>query len=236
VGFSLQKNGTQSLDMTDVRVTIQKAFQAWSDVPCPNAGGKFASMTFSQLDDVSCKKSQYNPQGQNVNVVIFRDDDWTYKGIDGTLAKTSVTYDDRTGEIFDADIEVNAAFNNLTVGDKNIAYDLQAIVTHEVGHFIGMAHSPDPDASMYASYAPGTTGPRKLNDDDVAGVCAVYPPGRTGACDPAPRGGFGPTCDDPTTTGCAMSKEPGGSEMTALATMGMFLGIAAVRKRRRATL
>src|ERR1700733_8608678 len=115
VGFSLQKNGTQSLDLEDTRIAVQKSFEAWSEVPCPDAGGKFGAMTFSELDDVDCHKSQYNADGPNVNVVLFQDNDWTYKGIDGTLAKTAVTFDDRTGEILDADIEVNAAFNNLTV-------------------------------------------------------------------------------------------------------------------------
>lgn len=203
LGFNLQKNGTQSLDLADVRVALQKSFQAWSEVPCP--GGKAASMTFSELEDVACKKSQYNADGRNVNIVLFRDDDWTYKGIDGTLAKTAVTYDDRTGEIFDADIEINAAFNNLTVGDARVAYDLRTIATHEAGHFIGMAHSSDPIASMYATYAPGTAAGRALADDDIAGVCAVYPPGRQAACDPTPKGGLGTACPDPTKSGCAVA-------------------------------
>jgi hypothetical protein len=231
VGYALQKNGTQSLDINDVRVAIQKSFQAWSDVPCPDQDNKFASMTFSELQDVSCKKSEYNKDGANVNVVIFKDDDWTYHGIDGTLAKTSVTYDDRTGEIFDADIEVNAAFNNLTVSDTKIGYDLQSIVTHEAGHFIGMAHSPDANASMYASYAQGTLGPRKLNDDDVAGVCAVYPPGRIGACDTTPRGGLGTTCDDPTTKSCAIASDTSTGELGGAAIIGLMV-LAGVRRRR----
>jgi Matrixin len=230
IGYSMQKNGTQSLGMKEARFAIQKSFQAWSDVPCPNADNKFATMTFTMMQDVSCRKSQYNKDGGNVNVVIFKDDDWTYKGIDGTLAKTSVTYDDRTGEIFDADIEINAAFNNLTVSDTDIGYDLQAIVTHEVGHFIGMAHSPDPSASMYASYAQGTLGPRHLNEDDAAAVCAVYPPDRIGACDPTPRGGLEPDCDDPATKGCAVGRDAGAGELGGVA---IVAAIVLARTRRR---
>ena len=54
-----------------------------------------------------------------------------YRGIDGTLAKTSVTYNDTTGEIYDADIEVNSAYNEITITDDPAAieYDLQAILT-----------------------------------------------------------------------------------------------------------
>ncbi len=231
IGYSLQKNGTQSLDSNDVRVAIRKAFQAWSDVPCPHAKNNYASMAFSELEAVSCDKSQYNSGGPNVNVVLFRDDDWTYRGIDGTLAKTSVTYDDRTGEIFDADIEVNAAMNDLTVSDSKISYDLQAIVTHEVGHFIGMAHSSDANASMYASYAPGTIGPRHVTEDDVSGVCGVYPPGREGACDPSPRGGLGPNCDAPANGGCSLGRYPLGRDAGAFAAL-VALALVARRRRR----
>jgi hypothetical protein len=236
VGYSLQKDGTQSLDINDVRVTIQKCFQAWSDMPCPDADGKYASMTFSELEDVSCKKVEYNKDGPNVNVVFFKDDDWTYKGIDGTLATTSVTYDDRTGEIYDADMAINAAFNDVTVSDTKIGYDLQSIVTHEVGHFIGLAHSPNADATMYASYARGTTGPRKLSDDDIAAVCTVYPPGRLGACDATPRNGLGKTCgDDPVggKTGCTVAGDSfragpragaaGPSELAGIAILGALV-------------
>jgi hypothetical protein len=232
VGFSLQKNGTQSLDFADVRLAIQQSFQAWSEVPCPDKSGSAATMTFSELDDVSCRTSEYNAKGQNVNVILFKDDDWTYHGIDGTLAKTSVTYDVHTGEIFDADIEVNAAENNLTVSDTQVGYDLRAIVTHEAGHFIGVAHSPDPDATMFATYTPGSISQRKLSADDLAAVCAIYPPDRIGACDPTPRGGFSGTCDHATTTGCAIASEGARGDVAGLGAIAFIGAIACFRRRR----
>ncbi len=232
LGFDLQKSGTQSLDLADVRIAVQKSFRQWSEVPCPALKGNLASLSFTELPDVACAKSQYNPDGQNVNVVLFRDDDWKYKGIDGTLAKTAVTYDDRTGEIFDADIEINAAFNNLTVGDAKVGYDLRTIVTHEAGHFIGLAHSPDPNASMYATYAPGTAAGRVLSDDDIAALCAVYPPGRQAACDSTPKGGIGASCDDPVKSGCAVapSLEAATPPLEALAGLGAFGTLALVTR------
>jgi hypothetical protein len=153
-------------------------------------------MTFEERAPVSCKKSEYNKEGKNLNVVLFQDDDWQYRGIDSTLAKTSVTYNDETGEIYDADIEVNTANNPMTITDDGpkIRYDLQAILTHEVGHFIGIAHSPESSAVMYASYSPGSIEQRTLTPDDVAAVCAIYPPKRAAACNVEPRGGFSPTC------------------------------------------
>lgn len=235
ISYATNKLGTQDLDPLDTRAIIKKTFQAWSDVPCPD--GKIASMTFQERDPVSCKKSQYNKTGPNVNVVLFQDDDWKYRGIDGTLAKTSVTYNDETGEIYDADIEVNTANNTVTITDdpRKVEYDLQAILTHEVGHFIGIAHSPNPDAVMYASYNPGSTSQRKLTADDVEAVCAIYPPNSGVPCETEPRNGFSGSCDDPEDKGICSVANVG----TADASMGM-LGVvfgtgflAAARARRR---
>jgi hypothetical protein len=206
VTYAMNELGTQDLDPGDTRDTIRKCFLAWTDVPC--AGGGNASMTFQERDPVSCKTSEYNKDGPNLNVVLFQDDDWTYHGIDGTLAKTSVTYNDQTGEIYDADIEVNAANNTLTITDDptKIEYDLQAILTHEVGHFIGIAHSPNGDAVMFASYSPGSVSQRVLTDDDIGAVCEIYPPNNGVACNLEPRGGFSATCGTTTSKGlCAVS-------------------------------
>jgi hypothetical protein len=198
VSYAMNELGTQDLDPVETRAIIRKTFQAWTEVPCPKGGN--ASMTFEERDPVSCKKSEYNKDAPNLNVVLFQDDDWKYRGIDGTLAKTSVTYNDETGEIYDADIEVNAANNTVTISDipKKIQYDLQAILTHEVGHFIGIAHSPESSAVMFASYSPGSISQRKLTPDDVAAVCAIYPPKNGVACNSTPRGGFSASCGSDT--------------------------------------
>lgn len=204
VSFSLQKNGTEKLDFQRMNAAVTKAFQHWAEMPCP--GGGSAAITFMPTEDVSCKKQQYNSTGPNVNVVFFEDEYFPYRGIDGTLAKTSVTYNDDTGEIYDADIVVNSANNHLTDVDppKQVDYDLEAIMTHEVGHFIGIAHSPDPDAVMSASYSTGSTSQRTLTPDDVGALCAIYPPGRKASCKSEPRGGFAASCDDAKSgSGCA---------------------------------
>lgn len=119
------------------------------------------------------------------------------------VALTSVLYDPATGRIMDADIEVNGwdggdaggVMGNPpqhgwyftcypdtqpglcnTYGQDACAYmDLQNTVTHEAGHFVGLAHSPVSGATMNATTSPGDTAKRALAPDDVAGVCAIYP-------------------------------------------------------------
>jgi len=49
--------------------------------------------------------------------------------------------------------------------------DLLTVATHEIGHNLGLDHSRDPDAIMFASYS----GPhRSLSPDDVAGIQSIY--------------------------------------------------------------
>ncbi len=138
------------------------------------------------------------------------------------VALTSVLYDPRTGRIFGADIELNgwdgtepgstlstathgwyfscldpAVVPTTTIctnyGDDGCHYiDLRNTVTHEVGHFLGLAHpcgepglppcsvsvpapgTPYSQRTMNPQTAPGEVSKRSLSADDVAGVCAIY--------------------------------------------------------------
>jgi hypothetical protein len=233
ISYATNKLGTQDLDPADTRAVIKKCFENWTDVKCPD--GTTAKMTFQELDPVDCKKSQYNKDGPNVNVVLFQDDNWIYHGIDGTLAKTSVTYNDETGEIYDADIEVNTANNTVTITDDpaKIEYDLESILTHEVGHFIGLAHSPDPAAVMFASYSPGSTGQRRLHPDDVAAICTVYPHDYEFACNTEPRNGFSGECPDPAKAALCSTVQGGGGASYEVAGLLGLASIVSIRSRRR---
>jgi hypothetical protein len=186
VGFSFQRDLSAKYDPELLRLAIRRAFFAWTQLPCP---GGAATLTFSENEDTACNASGFDDKGPNVNVVLFRDDDFPYKDEDNTLAKTTVTYDAKTGAILDADIEINSAFNELTFTAKNAVYDLESIMTHEVGHFIGIAHTPVPEATMYAAYETGSLDLRTLDQDDIDAACAIYPPERKVTCDPTPRGG-----------------------------------------------
>ncbi|XP_028755920.1 metalloendoproteinase 5-MMP-like [Neltuma alba] len=53
-------------------------------------------------------------------------------------------------------------------------FDLVWIGLHEVGHLLGLQHSKDPNAVMYAFMQPGKSK-RALGSDDIAGIKALYP-------------------------------------------------------------
>jgi len=241
VSFSLQEDSSVHIPIKYFRQVATRSFVAWSELEC-DAG--LSSLLFSEADDVACREAEYNPSGTNTNVLLFQDTKWQYSGVDNTLAKTTVTFDDDTGEILDADIEINHANNNFTINDDVVDYDLEAVLTHEVGHFIGIDHTPDFTATMYAGYEPGTIDGRSLEVDDVLAACAAYPPSRDVTCDPTPRGGLAYECDGvpnetdlsedpgPGCTACSTSARSLGPRGTAL--LATAIAAAVLRARRRA--
>lgn len=191
VGFSLSNVGSANIAFAVFQDIAIRSIASWSSLACPKGE---ASVAFVASPAVSCHTAEYNLDGANANIILFQDSKWAYKSADNTLAKTTVTFDSVSGEILDADIEINHAYNEITTGDAKVGYDLQSILTHEFGHFIGLDHSLDFDATMNASYDPGTVELRTPEEDDIGGVCTIYPPGRAGTCNPAPHGGFSDAC------------------------------------------
>ncbi len=115
------------------------------------------------------------------------------------IAVTTVTFQPKTGQIRDADIELNAAPAPDSAGAHFIfttedgppcggdlqppncpSTDIRTTLAHEIGHFMGLAHSTRSDAVMFfQSDPPGQLAKRALTDDDVAGVCTIYPRGKS---------------------------------------------------------
>jgi len=219
VGYSIQQSASRQVTLEQAEQAMATAFTKWTSTACPadDAGQARVSIDVRDEGPVACDTVQYNQTQPNQHVIMFRDDVWPYDDSNNTLALTTVTFDTDTGEIYDADMEINSTMT-LTAWDPtnpdapipNGGYDFLSIVTHETGHFLGMAHSADIQATMYAHYTPGETVMRLLTADDVAGICSIYAPDGTrnasmaavppdgivpeGACDATPRHGFTSEC------------------------------------------
>jgi uncharacterized protein (TIGR03437 family) len=78
------------------------------------------------------------------------------------------------GSIIDSDIILNPAYGFSTTGAPNTT-DLQAVLTHELGHALSANHSGLLGAAMYP-YCTKTVE-RTLSTDDVAFIRSAYPAG-----------------------------------------------------------
>jgi hypothetical protein len=111
--------------------------------------------------------------------------------------------------------------------------DFNSVITHEIGHFLGLSHSDAEGSTMRPSYAPGDVAMASIEQDDVDGVCAALPAERevsSTSCEP--RHGFSSDCALPVTNGCALSPSRSGSGLLGSLLLGA-LGLSAARARRR---
>jgi hypothetical protein len=194
-GFDVQQNASKQVSWDTADATAKLSFLSWLDADC--GAGSHPNMRVADFGPVECTAREYNQNGGNANIVVFRDDAWPYAGQWNTLALTTVTYSLDSGEIYDADMEINSSDVVLTTSDTNVQFDLQSIMTHEAGHMLGLAHSKAPDSTMGRQYMAGDTSLRTLTTDDVTAICTVYPPNAAAdpnSCDPTPRHGFQSVC------------------------------------------
>ncbi|MCB9533078.1 MAG: SpoIID/LytB domain-containing protein [Myxococcales bacterium] len=83
---------------------------------------------------------------------------------------------DADGYFVEADIRLDGAGHSWSDACDGLAFDVRAVLTHELGHVLGLPHSPDPDAVMFAvASARRLLGLRVLGRDDALEVCGRYP-------------------------------------------------------------
>lgn len=78
------------------------------------------------------------------------------------------------GAIFAFDVAVDPSVEWATDG-RSDRFDLQAVLTHEVGHVLGFLHSDVEGAVMMPGKERGDLDGRHLAEDDEAAAVAVYP-------------------------------------------------------------
>ena len=96
------------------------------------------------------------------------------------LAATLTGYYHQEGSSYyidDADIYTNTRYDYTSSRESNGCsgeYDIDGIMTHEVGHVIGLGHSTVAGATMYPSVAACDFGNRTLATDDINGRKDLY--------------------------------------------------------------
>ncbi|MBI2394176.1 MAG: matrixin family metalloprotease [Deltaproteobacteria bacterium] len=193
VDMYVHRTASSQVGLTTAREVLAASLSVWEAVRCPPAGAACPStrettpsIVAREAGPTACEAG-YEREGLNTNVLTFRDRDWGHDP--SMIALTTLSYRVADGEILDGDIEINSDPETLklSVGAaRPDAYDLHSVITHEAGHFLGLAHtqSANGQATMRPRYDPGDTSMRDLAADDVCGLCAAAPPTRTVACTP----------------------------------------------------
>jgi hypothetical protein len=171
------------------------------------------------------------------NVVYYAADGYGPAG--SALAVTLLSFDDRTGEVLDADVVLNGKYHFAPIvndaHDKHDepTYDIGRVMAHEMGHALGLSDElADVDALMYP-YIPRSrslaTSPRA---DDLAGLTQLY----GGASGHAPAASSGETAASPTGAGCTGAviarSTPGPLPWAALVAAGLAVTALVVARSR----
>ena len=158
---------------SDVAGAIRRSIEAWSSV---------ANIDFQQLSSDKQSASPSGPMGDGINLVTVAQTPENVllfsKDPENAAATTRIFYNKR-GSITEADIVLNPFLQFSTDGTLG-TFDLQSTLTHEIGHLLGLPHSPVLGATMHANYGKnGVFGiqnfsSRALSADDISAVRARY--------------------------------------------------------------
>ena len=163
ISYNIHTAGSDDISDNSHIPAIEHAFQSWSDVSGSNinlvrgadtasgsTGGSGHTITFDETNS-----SGFFPSGS------------------GIVAITPITYMLADGRITDADILFNGNQFTFSTDQTPGTFDVQDVLTHEVGHFIGLDHSPVVSGTMWPYVSQTQWLHRSLSQDDEAGAIAV---------------------------------------------------------------
>src|SRR5882762_2124963 len=161
----LTQNQTAAARLTEIEQVISQSLAAWTGV----IGTTLLPASVAPLARIA---TQNACGSDGVNSICFDQADMAFTP--GVLAFTRIITTDRLGtqvgssavstqlgQILDADIYFNPSDSSTTYATPQAlaavptAYDLESVLTHELGHFLGFSHSAVWSAIMFP-FAPAT--------------------------------------------------------------------------------
>jgi uncharacterized protein (TIGR03437 family) len=168
--YSLNPAGSDDLDFSQVEQAIAASFQTWEDIPT-------SAVAFTRGPD----STSTTTSNDNVLQLFWLENSTTTSdglNVAGVLAVTQLTFITSgagNGEIIDAAIVYNGNQIQWAVDGSDTAADVAEVTTHELGHLIGINHSPIGGATMFPRTAIGRIKGRTLDSDDQIAASVIYP-------------------------------------------------------------
>jgi MYXO-CTERM domain-containing protein len=185
VSFRLDPMGAPGIEDDSELAAIRTAFQTWGGVAC-----SFLSFTEEPWAEPRAV------QADDMNRIFWARIDGEWDAVQrSTLAFTYTFYRLEDRKIVDADIHVNGVYWQWTTDGAEVTdtrVDVETVLFHEIGHFFGLDHSTDQRAAMFPSNNKGVQ--RAPANDDIHGICALYPNGEPVPGGGANEGGVGAPC------------------------------------------
>jgi hypothetical protein len=230
VAWALNRRGSDDVDDFElVHQAAARAFATWNAVGCSHI--KFYETPVSRC---GCKQIGYNQGGRNVNLIVWFEEYWPSNYPPNAVGLTIVSYEDATGEIVDADIAMNGSSYTFGIVDPHDCEglsDIQDTLTHEAGHMLGFDESDVRGATMWPFTHTCDIEKRTLSEDDIEGLCAMYPLDNDPLVCKSPDGGL-ETCEG---CSCSAASAAGMREASSIALFAwslLFLVVLIGRKRR----
>jgi hypothetical protein len=176
VRYFVSTSAGGGVSANELRDAVNRAITTWTSVETATITAEFAGMTAAPPND---------DDGMTVIGFAERPDQ------DRTLGATSFLIDTLTGEIVEAEIFLNSAFDwSVAPSGQADRFDVESIALHEIGHLFGLGHSAlgetelrnggrrvlAAEAVMFpVAFSAGTILGRTLRADDIAGISDTYP-------------------------------------------------------------